>query len=400
MSGQRGPGAADLLRAVGLLVDGPAAWGAPVRSNRGGVYIVELPAAAPVAPIDFEAIGRWLARVPTLTLDGARPTGRELAARLHRFWLPDQPVLYIGMSGASVGARVRAYYRTPLGDRRPHAGGHWLKTLSGLDRLRVWWAETDAVEEYEDALMDALAAAVPTEVAAGLHDPSVVLPFANLETASSVRKAHGIRGALLADEPGAPAPPARRRTATARTSRKLSLQGSDRVRRPSGAGAAALRAAARDALRPPTRITEAGLGALQEELRGLTDGARPAIVARIKAARELGDLSENAEYQEARREQSFAEGRIQALEELLRHVQVIEEGAVGGRVGLGSTVVVEHDGAEATYTIVGPAESDAAAGRISADSPIGAAFIGRAAGEELDVVTPSGRLRYRIVHVR
>ena len=66
--------------------------------------------------------------------------------------------------------------RTPLGDRKPYAGGYWLKTLAGLDRLRVWWAETDAPEEYEDALLEAFAAGVPPDVAARLHDPDVVLP--------------------------------------------------------------------------------------------------------------------------------------------------------------------------------------------------------------------------------
>jgi len=199
-------GAAELLRSVGLLADGPAAWGTPVRSNRPGVYVIELPSPPQAAPVDFEAVGRWLERVPGLTLDGATPTGRELAARLHRFWLPDQPVLYVGMSAASIGARVAAYHRTPLGDPRPHAGGYWLKTLSGLDRLRVWWAETAAAEEYEDGLLSAFAEGVPAEVAAALHDPAVVLPFANLQTADGVRKDHGIRGALLARDlsPGDP----------------------------------------------------------------------------------------------------------------------------------------------------------------------------------------------------
>ena len=81
---------------------------------------------------------------------------------------------------------------------------------------------------------------------------------------------------------------------------------------------------------------------------------RPAIVARIAAARELGDLRENSDYHEARREQSFAEGRIRAIEELLRHVEIIEEGADEGRARLGSTIVVEGPhGEEETYTLVG-----------------------------------------------
>ena len=401
-------GAAELLRSVGLLADGPAAWGTPVRSNRPGVYVIELPSPPQAAPVDFEAVGRWLERVPGLTLDGATPTGRELAARLHRFWLPDQPVLYVGMSAASIGARVAAYHRTPLGDPRPHAGGYWLKTLSGLDRLRVWWAETAAAEEYEDGLLSAFAEGVPVEVAAALHDPAVVLPFANLQTADGVRKDHGIRGALLAREPVGPATPAERRAAAARattggasTSRATGVLRSERVlRRPRSAADRAAPTQGRNAVRPPTRLTEAGLSALRAELGELTTVARPAVVARIKAARELGDLKENSEYQEARREQSFLEGRVQAIEELLRHVEIIEGGSDEGRVRLGSTVVVEHDGVEATYAVVGTNESDPVGGKVSIGSPIGAALLGKAEGDEFEVVTPSGRLRYRIVAVR
>jgi transcription elongation factor GreA len=317
-------------------------------------------------------------------------------------------VLYVGMSAASIGARVAAYYRTPLGDPRPHAGGHWLKTLSGLDRLRVWWAETEAAEEYEDGLLEAFAAAVPADAAAALHDPTVVLPFANLQSADGVRKDHGIRGALLAHEPAGPATPAERRAAAARattggasTSRATGVLRSERALR--GPRSAADRAAptqGRNAVRPPTRLTGAGLSALRAELGELTNVARPAVVARIKAARELGDLKENSEYHEARREQSFLEGRVQAIEELLRHVEIIEGGSDEGRVRLGSTVVVEHDGAEATYAVVGTNESDPAGGKVSIGSPIGAALLGKAEGDEFEVVTPSGHLRYRIVAVR
>ena len=151
----------------------------------------------------------------------------------------------------------------------------------------------------------------------------------------------------------------------------------------------------------PTRLSPEGLAALRAELDELTTVARPAIVARIAAARELGDLRENSDYHEARREQSFAEGRIRAIEDLLRHVEVIEEGHDQGRARLGSTVVVEGPyGEEETYTLVGTSEASAATGRISAGSPIGAALLDGTAGDEVEVVVPSGRLRYRIIEVR
>jgi transcription elongation factor GreA len=422
-------GAAELLRSVGLLADGPATLGIPVRSDRPGVYIVELPTPQAAAPIDFNAIGRWIEHVPGLTLDGARPTGRELAARLHGFWLSDQRVLYVGMSAQSIGARIGAFQRTPLGDRKPYAGGYWLKTLTGLDRLRIWWAETDAAEEYEDALLEAFVASVPPEAAGQLHDPEVVLPFANLQTAAHVRKRHGIGGALLAEAAGPPPTEAERRAAAAGSgraggggrgaSRSSGILRSRTVLRPADGSRAARPRTTRPATTPstttkpragapsgkapraPTRLSEAGVTALRTELHELTTVTRPAILARIVAARELGDLRENSDYHEARREQSFAEGRIRAIEDLLRNVVIIEEGHDEGRIRLGSTVLVEDPhGDEETFTLVGSSEANPASGRISAGSPIGAALLDRVAGDEVEAIIPSGRRRFRIVEVR
>ncbi len=414
---QQTPGAPELLRSVGLLADGPATWSTPVRSHGPGVYVVELPAPLAAAPVDINAVGRWIERVPTLTLDGVRPAGRDLAARLHAFWLQDQTVLYIGMSATSIANRVGAAVRTPLGDRRPYAGGHWLKTLTGLERCRVWWAETSAAEEYEDALLGAFAAGVPVDVAGRLHDPDVVLPFANLQTADRVRKRHGIAGSLLADEDAGPASPEERRAAAGRTGAgapsgilrsKTALRSTEAARRSAAARPATrpARPAAQaptgsKAPRPPTRLSASGLAALRAELEELTTITRPAIVARIAAARELGDLRENSDYHEARREQSFAEGRIRAIEELLRNVEIIEEGAVDGRARLGSTILVEGPhGEEETFVLVGSSEASPASGRISASSPIGSALLDRKAGDEVEAIVPSGRLRFRIVEVR
>ena len=201
-------GAAELLRSVGLMADGPVTWGRPVPSGGPGVYLVEWPDVLAEAPVELTNVGKWLERLPGLRLDGRRPTSRELAARLHDFWLPGQTVVYVGMTTLSIGGRVGAYYRTPLGDRKPHAGGHWLKTLRGLDRARVWWARTTAAEEYEDALLSAFAAGVDAspEAAPRLADRAVILPFANLQTATGVRKAHGISGAMEPPPPAAPVP--------------------------------------------------------------------------------------------------------------------------------------------------------------------------------------------------
>ena len=153
--------------------------------------------------------------------------------------------------------------------------------------------------------------------------------------------------------------------------------------------------------RPPTRLSESGLAALRAELDELTTVTRPAIVARIAAARELGDLRENSDYHEARREQSFAEGRVRAIEELLRNVEIIEQGADDGRARLGSTILVEGPhGEEETFVLVGSSEASPASGRISASSPIGSALLDAKAGDEVEAIVPSGRLRFRIVEVR
>jgi hypothetical protein len=220
------PSASQLMRDLGLLVDGPLRWGAPVPSRAPGVFVIELVEPVAEAPLDHVALRRWLEAVPNLRLDGEQPTVALLARRLASFWLPAEPTVYVGRSSRSIGARVAAIHATPLGDARPAAGGHWLKTLARPERLRTWWAETDAHEEYQDALLSEIAARTDPAVAARLGDAHAVLPFANLETATGEPRRHGIDGALrqpaadatrptgkpAARPPTNPAPPRRRAT--------------------------------------------------------------------------------------------------------------------------------------------------------------------------------------------
>ncbi len=424
------PGAAELLKTVGLLADGPVRWGAQVRSRRPGLFVVEFAEPLAHAPVDASICGRWIERVPTLRLDGKRPDGRQLARRLAAFWLPSQTVLYIGTTTKALGPRAGALYATELGSRRPHSGGHWLKTLRGLDQARVWWAETDAVEEYEDALLAAFAESVPPAELTALHDALVVLPFANLESAIGMRKHHGITGSLLAAEERAPT--AVRRSvapATAPAQRAAPSRTAGRAGSPERSAAAPSRASTRQATarhatdtgsaivgqparrarsaaateeppKPaPTYLSPAGLERLEAELAELRDVQRPAIVARIKAARELGDLRENADYEAARREQSFIEGRIQAIEAILRTAHVVDEATVH-EVIVGSTVVLETASDTLEYSIVGSSEANPAAGRVSYVSPLGRALMGRRAGDDVVVRTPSGERHFRVVEVR
>ncbi len=401
--------AATLLRSIGLMADGPIVWGRPVPASGPGVFVVELPGPVPTAPLELTRLGKWIERVETLRLDGERPTSKALAARLASFWLPTQTIVYIGASDASVARRVAAIGRTELGDRRPNSGGHWLRTLRSLEGVRVWWAPTDATEEYEDALFGAFAESIPAGDLAGLPDRAVVLPWANLRRATGERKATGLTGFLLPETVEPPAPPTfvvqvpdgdadgahgeppepRRRTATPRPPRPA-------TKPTGGAGAAP------DAPVPvvaANSLTVEGEARLRAELDELTLVKRPQIIARIRTAKEHGDLKENAEYHAAREEQSFLEGRVQAIEARLRSAVIVDAPVAGSHVGLGSVVKVEDDGETVDYTIVGADESDPAKGRISSSSPVGRALLGRLIGDTVVVATPAGERRYEILDI-
>jgi transcription elongation factor GreA len=147
-------------------------------------------------------------------------------------------------------------------------------------------------------------------------------------------------------------------------------------------------------------MTPDGLARLQAEHDELTRVRRPGVVARIRSAKELGDLKENAEYQAAREEQSFLEGRVQAIEAILRNHIVVEAPAAGTTtVHLGSKVTVQDGTEESTWTIVGPTEANPGEGRISIVSPVGSALLGRAAGDDVVVRTPRGEMRYRVLSI-
>ena len=393
-----------LLRDVGLLADGPVPWGRPVPAVGPGVFLVELPAPRATAPIELTRVGKWLERVDSLRLDGERPTSRALAARLAAFWLPSQVVLYVGASPNSIANRVRALRETPLGERRPHPGGHWLQTLTGLEGARVWWAATDAIEEYEDALLAAFGAGVPADERSALPDRELVLPFANLRTPTGARKQTGLTGSIRAD-PVTPAPPTRvvqlpdgdadgaRGEPPPRKSRSAPKAPSSATRTVAPKGDAAARNLEQK------QLTTDGAARLQEELRVLTEERRPEVVARIRAAKELGDLKENADYHAAREEQGFLEGRVQTIEALLRGAEVVEAPLAGSAIGLGSTVTVETDGDEVTYVLVSTSEANPSEGRISVASPVGKALLSRGAGDEVVVRTPQGEARYRVVSI-
>ena len=145
--------------------------------------------------------------------------------------------------------------------------------------------------------------------------------------------------------------------------------------------------------RSPIPMTEEGLQKLREEYNQLTVSGRREMSQRIQAARELGDLRENAEYDTAKNDQGLMEARIRQIEDILRRATIIDTPEGKGRraVALGSTVTVILDGEEETYTIVSPVEAKPREGKISNESPVGRALLGHHAGDSLNITMPNGR---------
>jgi len=148
-------------------------------------------------------------------------------------------------------------------------------------------------------------------------------------------------------------------------------------------------------------LTADGLEKLQKELAHLKSTARIELSNRLRAAIQMGDLSENADYIQAKEEQAFLEGRILELENLLRNVQVIEEkDRKDDRVSIGSVVTVQEGNfPEETYYLVGPKEADPGNGRISYQSPIVKSLLDHQLGDEVVIETPGGKLKLRIVKI-
>lgn len=150
-------------------------------------------------------------------------------------------------------------------------------------------------------------------------------------------------------------------------------------------------------------MTKEGKLKLEQELENLKTVKRKEVVERIKIARSFGDLSENSEYDSAKEEQAFVEGRITTLENMIRNAKIIEDSELDADiVSLGKTVTFVElpDGDEETYSIVGSAEADPFEGKISNDSPIAKSLIGKRIGDEVAVQTPGGEMNVRIVSIR
>lgn len=160
-----------------------------------------------------------------------------------------------------------------------------------------------------------------------------------------------------------------------------------------------------------TILTTDGLKKLEQKLEHLKSVRRQEVAERIKQAIEFGDISENAEYEDAKNEQAFIEGELQTLEKMLRSAKLIEScDTHTGIVGLGCTVTLKevkegrgktaNHSHEMVYTIVGSAEADPSEARISNESPVGSAVLGQKIGQIVEVVAPAGRMKYKIINVQ
>ena len=152
-----------------------------------------------------------------------------------------------------------------------------------------------------------------------------------------------------------------------------------------------------------TILTPEGLRRLEHELEHLKTVRRKEVAVRIKQAKEFGDLMENSEYEDAKNEQAFVEGRILQLEQMLRNAKVIDNQHTPlDRVAVGSTVRLKElaSGEEITYMIVGSAEADPTKDKISDESPVGRALLGKRKGEAVEVTAPAGKMRYTVLHIK
>ncbi len=151
-------------------------------------------------------------------------------------------------------------------------------------------------------------------------------------------------------------------------------------------------------MKKSVNLTKTGKAELETELKSLIS-RRPAIAERLATARAFGDLSENQEYSDARAEQKTVESRILEIEDILKNANVIRAGASRGKVTMGSVVEVKVVNKKQTFTIVGPVEANPLEGKISNESPIGKALMGRRVDEIAELKTPKGTTKYKILSI-
>jgi hypothetical protein len=198
-----------LLESVGLRADDVVSvrWGQAFDETSPGIYFISTSSSIqtsegilPNAPVDESILKFWNSKVKGIQIDGKYlSSSLQLKERLDKFWLPDENILYIGKADCIGGItkRVNQYYKTEIGERKPHAGGHWIKTLSNLNDLYVHFVCCESPLSVERSLLDCFLANVSSMSLLNHGDPLLPLPFANLEIHKRRRKKHGINNCKL-----------------------------------------------------------------------------------------------------------------------------------------------------------------------------------------------------------
>ncbi|MET4135383.1 hypothetical protein [Pseudarthrobacter sp. PvP090] len=191
----------DLFKECGLSPGGVVKWGDQIPLDLPGVYVVastrdldDPTGLMRTYRHDPKAFLSLKTACPSVTIEGRLATHDELSERIGAFWIPDSAILYVGLAGTSVRKRVNQYYITRIGQRSPHAGGWWLKTLADLETLFVHYAASDAPKSKEALMLKTFSAAVPPSVRQTLHDSERIAPFANVDAQAGFRKRHGLCG--------------------------------------------------------------------------------------------------------------------------------------------------------------------------------------------------------------
>lgn len=148
------------------------------------------------------------------------------------------------------------------------------------------------------------------------------------------------------------------------------------------------------------QVTQAGLESLKAELTDLVEIKRPQLVKRLERARQEGDLSENSDYTNAKEELEFLDGRIDELNEVVNNAEIIEEGASGDTVEVGTTVILTSNGDRHEFKIVGEWEADPMKKLISNESPLGKQLVGKKVGEKVEVEAPAGVINYKVIEIK
>ena len=147
-------------------------------------------------------------------------------------------------------------------------------------------------------------------------------------------------------------------------------------------------------------MTQEKIDELKAELDELQRTKLPTLAKRIDDARQMGDLSENAEYHMAREDMAWAQSRVLEIKAILDEAQVISTDSSTNKVAIGSTIIIKGDGKEKIYTIVGAQEADPLVGKISNESPLGASFLGKKKGDKIKITLPKGEVEYKITEIK